>query len=289
MTATVTSIEQHGAHDTRFSVFKIIWDGGADEEVRIDGLPPVIQIYALLWGVRAGETAQPEIGTRPGLADVGTAAAPSDDATESPRWNTPTVEQAGSRSVYVRSGATDPSAYVELTIIVSNGPPLTASEIENDSGVIGDTVADALDNAGGGGGGPPWSVVTEGTATRTAAADEFVLINNPACVVTLPAPAANARVACKIITGTITSIEIRTSGAGVEIDGTDYSSTGLPLASPWEQISLRYPMRRRRASSCSARQRLPHTCATSTRMGPHRRPTSSWSRRTSAPAYRPRS
>lgn len=89
-----------------------------------------------------------------------------------------------------------------------------------------------------GGGGAVWTVVTEGTSSRTAAAGEFVLINNPACVVTLPAPAADARVACKVITGTPTGVEIRTSGAGIEIDGTDYSSTGLPLASQWEQINM---------------------------------------------------
>jgi hypothetical protein len=89
-----------------------------------------------------------------------------------------------------------------------------------------------------GGGGAVWTVVTEGTASRTAASGEFILINNPACVVTLPAPAADARVACKVITATPASIEIRTSGAGIEIDGTDYSSTGLPLASQWEQINM---------------------------------------------------
>ena len=80
-----------------------------------------------------------------------------------------------------------------------------------------------------GGGGAVWTVVTEGTASRTAATGEFILINNPACVVTLPAPAADARVACKVITGTPTGVEIRTSGAGIEIDGT---------ASQWEQINL---------------------------------------------------
>ena len=89
-----------------------------------------------------------------------------------------------------------------------------------------------------GGGGAVWTVVTEGTASRTASVGEFVLINNPACVVTLPAPSADARVACKVITGTPTGIEIRTSGAGILIDGTDYSSTGLPLASQWEQINM---------------------------------------------------
>ena len=86
--------------------------------------------------------------------------------------------------------------------------------------------------------GPVWTVVTETTATRTAAGDEFILINNAACVVTLPAPAANLKVAAKAIVSAPTGIEIRTSGAGILIDGTDYSTTGLPLASQWEQVSL---------------------------------------------------
>ena len=90
--------------------------------------------------------------------------------------------------------------------------------------------------AGGGGGG--WTVVTEATAARSAAVGEFVLVNAATCVVTLPAPAADARVAVKVITGTVTSIEVRTSGAGIDIDGTDYSLAGLALVTQYEQISL---------------------------------------------------
>lgn len=86
--------------------------------------------------------------------------------------------------------------------------------------------------------GAPWTAITESTASRSAASGEFILIDNASCVVTLPAPASGARVACKVITSAPTGIEIRTSGAGIEIDGTDYSSTGLPLASQWEQINM---------------------------------------------------
>jgi len=89
-----------------------------------------------------------------------------------------------------------------------------------------------------GGGGVVWSVVTETTAARSAVDGEFVLVDAATCVITLPAPAADARVAVKVITGTVTSIEVRTSGAGVDIDGTDYSATGLDLKKQYEQISM---------------------------------------------------
>ena len=82
-----------------------------------------------------------------------------------------------------------------------------------------------------------WAVVTETTGARSAADGEFVLVDASTCVVTLPAPSAGARVAAKVVALPV-GVEVRTSGAGIEIDGTDYSSTGLPLAAQWEQISL---------------------------------------------------
>jgi len=90
----------------------------------------------------------------------------------------------------------------------------------------------------GGGGGAAWTLAVETSASRTAAPDEFILIDSDPCVITLPAPAADARIACKVITSDPTAVEIRTSGAGILIDGTDYSSTGLPLTSQWEQINM---------------------------------------------------
>jgi hypothetical protein len=87
--------------------------------------------------------------------------------------------------------------------------------------------------AGGG-----WSVVTETTATRSAAADEFVLVNVATCTVTLPAPVADVTIAVKAIIATVTDIQIRTSGAGIDIDGTDYSSTGLALSTQYEQVNV---------------------------------------------------
>jgi len=88
-----------------------------------------------------------------------------------------------------------------------------------------------------GGGGAVWTVATETTATRSAVDGEFVLVDVAACVITLPTPAAGSRVAVKAITSTITGIEVRTSGGGITIDGTDYSATGLLLAEQFEMIT----------------------------------------------------
>ena len=82
-----------------------------------------------------------------------------------------------------------------------------------------------------------WTRVTEATATRTAAADEFILINAATCTITLPAPVDSVTIAVKAIV-VPTDIQIKTSGAGILIDGTDYSATGLKLKKQWEQISL---------------------------------------------------
>lgn len=91
----------------------------------------------------------------------------------------------------------------------------------------------ALGSAGGG-----WSVATTAAATHTAADGEFILVNVATCTITLPAPVADARVAVKVIFATVTDIQVKTSGAGVEIDGTDHSATGLPLTVQFEQINI---------------------------------------------------
>lgn len=88
----------------------------------------------------------------------------------------------------------------------------------------------------GGGGG--WTVATETTAARAAVDGEFVLVNVATCVVTLPAPVTGARVAVKVISATVTDIQIKTSGAGIDIDGTDHSATGLVLSAQFEQIAV---------------------------------------------------
>jgi len=121
--------------------------------------------------------------------------------------------------------------------------PLTVEDLSTASATL--THVLAPDGAGGltmraeASGGTVWTVAIEATAARSAAGGEFVLVNAATCVVTLPAPVANARVAVKAIAvpATATSIEIRTSGAGITIDGTDYSATGLPLAEQFEMVT----------------------------------------------------
>lgn len=83
-----------------------------------------------------------------------------------------------------------------------------------------------------------WTTVTETSTARTVADGEFVLVDAPTCTVTLPAPTVGARVAVKVISAVVTDIQIRTNGSGVDIDGTDYSSTGLALTGQYEQINL---------------------------------------------------
>ena len=82
-----------------------------------------------------------------------------------------------------------------------------------------------------------WTLVTETTTSRTAADKEFILVNNSTCVITLPAPVAQLRVSVKAI-ASITSVQVKTNTAGVQIDGVDHSTTGLSLTSQWEQRSF---------------------------------------------------
>ena len=98
--------------------------------------------------------------------------------------------------------------------------------------------ADRVWAAPPGGGGAVWTVATEATAARSATSGEFVLVSASTCVITLPAPVADSRVAVKAIASTVTSIEIRTSGAGILIDGTDYSATGLALKKQYEMVNV---------------------------------------------------
>lgn len=95
-----------------------------------------------------------------------------------------------------------------------------------------------LTAAASGSGGAVWTLATETTASRTAAGGEFILVNVASCIITLPAPAADARISVKVIIPTVTDIQIRTSGAGIDIDGTDYSASGLSLADQYEQINI---------------------------------------------------
>jgi hypothetical protein len=97
---------------------------------------------------------------------------------------------------------------------------------------IGSTVVGYTPAAGGG-----WSVVTETTAARAAMGDEFILVDVATCSVTLPAAVADLKVALKTVTSP-TDVRLLTSGAGVLIDGTDYSAVGLELKKQYETISV---------------------------------------------------
>jgi len=85
---------------------------------------------------------------------------------------------------------------------------------------------------------PSWAVSTAIFGTATAADGDFILVSASTCIITLPAPAANARVALKVLAATVTDIQLRTSGAGITIDGTDYSASGFALSAQWEQINV---------------------------------------------------
>jgi hypothetical protein len=100
---------------------------------------------------------------------------------------------------------------------------------------VGSTVVGYTPAAGGG-----WSVVTETTGTRAAMGDEFVLVAVATCAVTLPAPVADAKVAIKAINSPTTDVRLLTSGAGILIDGTDYSAGpgGLLIKKQYETISV---------------------------------------------------
>lgn len=132
-----------------------------------------------------------------------------------------------------------------LTPLASTAGPgdieiATQAEVDAGTDTARAITADTLANTSLpiGGGGVVWTRVTETSGVRTAAASEFILINAATCVITLPAAADSRRVAVKVITATITDIQIQTDSAGVEIDGQDYSSVGLALSTQYEQISL---------------------------------------------------
>ena len=82
-----------------------------------------------------------------------------------------------------------------------------------------------------------WNLVSTAGPAYTAANTEFVVVTGASTIVTLPAPVLNARVAVKAAVVPV-DIQVRTSGVGILIDGTDYSAVGLPLTTQWEQVSF---------------------------------------------------
>jgi len=120
--------------------------------------------------------------------------------------------------------------YADTTGTLAKSSPTASGDVLTSNGV-GVAPTWAAPTSGG------WTRITESTGTRTAANNEFILINNASCIVTLPAPTDNTTIALKAIVIPV-DIQIKTSGAGVDIDGTDYSVIGLTLTTIYEQVSL---------------------------------------------------
>jgi len=85
--------------------------------------------------------------------------------------------------------------------------------------------------------GGDWSTITVAAPTHTASDGEFIIITAATTEITLPAPAADARIAFKLAV-TPVDVQIKTDAAGVTIDGTDYSAVGLPMTFQWEQFNV---------------------------------------------------
>ena len=82
-----------------------------------------------------------------------------------------------------------------------------------------------------------WSISATAGPTYTASNTEFVVITANTVEITLPAPVLNHRVAFKLAVVPV-DVQVKTSGAGVTIDGTDYSGVGLPLTAQWDQFNV---------------------------------------------------
>jgi len=79
-----------------------------------------------------------------------------------------------------------------------------------------------------------WNVTTQIGASYSASNNDYVLINASTQIVTLPTASANAMVGVKMINATVTSIQVKTASAGVNIDGVDRSATGLGLYNQYD-------------------------------------------------------
>lgn len=83
-----------------------------------------------------------------------------------------------------------------------------------------------------------WNVTTQAGASYTAASNDYVLVNAATQTVTLPAAANGIRVGVKMINATVTNIRVLTPSAGVTIDGTDRSVTGLPIFNQYDAYTF---------------------------------------------------
>jgi hypothetical protein len=149
--------------------------------------------------------------------------------------STYTVTATGGGRVRIGAGSTVTDATGIASVSADDGATNTAQNPDGTYIEGGSPAPAGFAPVGAGGG---WTVATEATAARAAVSGEFVLVDAASCVVTLPAPVADARVAVKMIFATVTDIQIRTSGGGITIDGTDYSAAGLALTERYEMVSV---------------------------------------------------
>ena len=87
------------------------------------------------------------------------------------------------------------------------------------------------------GGAGVWSTASVAGPTHTAADTEFVIITATTTEVTLPAPSVNDRIAFKLAVAPV-DVQVKTHAPRVTIDGTDYSTVGLPMTFQWEQFNV---------------------------------------------------
>lgn len=94
----------------------------------------------------------------------------------------------------------------------------------------------ALEAAIGSAGGD-WVTATVAAPTYAASDGQFIIISADTTEITLPAPSVNARIAFKLAVVPV-DVQVKTSGAGITIDGTDYSAVGLSFTAQWEQFNV---------------------------------------------------
>jgi hypothetical protein len=83
-----------------------------------------------------------------------------------------------------------------------------------------------------------WTVTTQVGASYTAVSNDYVLVNAATHTVTLPAAANGIKVGVKMINSTVTNIRVLTPSAGITIDGTNRSVTGMPIFNQYDAYTF---------------------------------------------------
>jgi hypothetical protein len=83
-----------------------------------------------------------------------------------------------------------------------------------------------------------WNVTTQVGASYTAVSNDYVLVNAATHTVTLPAAANGIKVGVKMINATVTNIRVLTPSAGITIDGTNRSVTGMPIFNQYDAYTF---------------------------------------------------